>query len=82
MTTLALPKNQTELREALHRVQSEGERIVFEEDGAPVGALVSFEDLKALEEMEDRLDEQAALEALAESDERVPYEQVRKELGL
>lgn len=82
MTTLALPKDQTELREALHRVNEQGERFVLEEDGAPVGALVSIEDLRALEELEDRLDEQAAREALAESDERIPYEQVRKELGL
>lgn len=31
---------------------------------------------------EDRIDVEAAREALAESDERIPYEQVRRELGL
>jgi hypothetical protein len=31
---------------------------------------------------EDRQDIEAARKALAESDERIPYEQVRRELGL
>ena len=31
---------------------------------------------------EDRMDVKAALQALAESDERIPYEHVRRELGL
>ncbi|MBV8885558.1 MAG: hypothetical protein JO235_16400 [Chroococcidiopsidaceae cyanobacterium CP_BM_RX_35] len=35
-----------------------------------------------LEQLENRLDLQDALEALAESNERIPYEQVRQELGL
>ena len=35
-----------------------------------------------LEALEDRLDVEAARKALAESDERIPYEKVRKELGL
>jgi len=34
------------------------------------------------EELEDRFDVEAAREALAESDERIPYEVVRKDLGL
>jgi transcriptional regulator with XRE-family HTH domain len=34
------------------------------------------------EELEDRLDVEAAKKALAESDERIPYEDVRKALGL
>lgn len=35
-----------------------------------------------LEKLEDRLDLQDALEAMSESDELIPYEQVRQELGL
>ena len=75
MTTVAVRKDETEIREALRRVQTEGERVLVEEDGHPVGALVSLEDLKALEELEDRRDELAALEALAESDERIRYKE-------
>ena len=36
----------------------------------------------SLEKLENRLDLQDALEALAESDERISYEEVRQELGL
>ncbi len=35
-----------------------------------------------LEQLEDRLDLEDALEALSESDERIGYEQFRQELGL
>jgi len=75
MTTVPVRKDETEIREALRRVKAEGERVLVEEDGEPVGALVSLEDLKALEELEDRRDELAALEALAESDERIPSQE-------
>ena len=37
---------------------------------------------KTRRECEDRADAKAARKALAESDERIPYEKVRKELGL
>ena len=37
---------------------------------------------KALEALEDQRDIEAADAALAESDERIPYEKVRRELGL
>ena len=40
------------------------------------------EDLAALEALEDQRDIEAADAALAESDERIPYEKVRRELGL
>jgi len=50
--------------------------------GKDVVAIVSVEDLAALEAMEDEYDIQAARAALAESDERIPYEQVCRELGL
>jgi PHD/YefM family antitoxin component YafN of YafNO toxin-antitoxin module len=63
-----------------------GERIVLGRHGRDVAALISVEDLKLfdklLEEYEDRIDIEAARESLAESDERIPYEQVRRELGL
>jgi hypothetical protein len=45
-------------------------------------AIIPVEDLELLEEMEDRMDVQAAKAALAESDERVSYQDLRRELGL
>jgi hypothetical protein len=41
-----------------------------------VGCLL--EDLRLLEELEDQSDIKAAREALAESDERIPYEEIRE----
>jgi PHD/YefM family antitoxin component YafN of YafNO toxin-antitoxin module len=64
-----------------NRVTATGERIVVHRRGKGL-ALISVEDLELLERLEDQDDARAAREALAESDERIPYEQVRKELGL
>jgi hypothetical protein len=47
-----------------------------------VAALISAEDLMLLEALEDRADLEEVRRRLAESDERIPYEQVRKELDL
>ena len=52
--------------------------------GKDLAAVIPIEDLRLLErliEEQDRLDVQAARRALAEL-ERIPYEQVRRELGL
>ncbi|MBA2564039.1 MAG: type II toxin-antitoxin system Phd/YefM family antitoxin [Gemmatimonadetes bacterium] len=78
--------NATEARDAfgetLNRVAYGKERVVLSRRGKPMAALIPLEDLALLEKLEDRLDVDAAAEALAESDERLPYEEVRRELGL
>ena len=49
----------------------------------PTGKLTRIKDrLPPPEKLEDRLDLKATKRALAESDERIPYEQVRREMGL
>lgn len=45
-------------------------------------AIIPIEDLELLEAIEDRLDVEAAKAALAESDERVSYHDLRREHGL
>ncbi len=64
----------------------QGERIVIHRRGKDAAAIISIEDLKLLERLiedaEDGLDVNAARDALAESNERIPYEEVRKKLGL
>ena len=77
----------TEVRERLaeiaNRVRSTGQRILLEEHGTPVAAVVTPSDLKALELFEDWLDGQDALDALA--DYRVAgdarWEGVKRDLG-
>lgn len=67
---------------ALDAVVVEGERVVIEADGKPVAAIVSFEDLQMLRDLEDEADLAAARAAKAEGGEPIAYEQVRASLGL
>lgn len=86
MTTIAVKKEQTELAEALRRVRTEGDRVVLEQDGEPVAAVVSVEDLRFLEQLEDRADLEAYRVAMEEWErdgrKTIPWEQVRADLGL
>ncbi|MFC1482568.1 type II toxin-antitoxin system Phd/YefM family antitoxin [Myxococcota bacterium] len=86
MTRLSVTDARMKLAEAVNRVAYGGDRIVIERRGRDLVALISVEDLalfeRLLEEHEDRLDVEAARRALAEPGERVPYERVRRELGL
>jgi len=68
--------------DTLNRAAYGKERVIIARHGKDIAAMISIEDLRLLEELEDYLDVEAAKKALAESDERIPYEVVRKELGL
>lgn len=74
------------LAEALNRVIYAGERIVLERRGKPAAAIVSLEDLALLEAVEDGEDVKAAKRAIAEmkrkGEKPIPWNQVKKELGL
>lgn len=68
----------------MNRVRYKGERVVLHRRGKDVAALVPVEDLRLLEELEDRIDLEAAREALKEAEKMgtVPWEEVKKKLGL
>lgn len=74
------------LADTLNRAEYQGERIVIHRRGKDAAAIIPIDDLKLferlIEDAEDRLDAEAARAALAESDERIPYAKVRRELGL
>lgn len=57
------------------------ERIVITRRGKDLAAVVPIEDLKLLEEIEDRIDLEAARKALKESGS-VPWEKVKAEFGI
>jgi len=82
VTTLNITEIRDNLSDAISRVAYKGERILVRRSGKDVVAIVSLEDLATLEAMEDHRDVEAARAALAESDERIPYEKVRRELEL
>ncbi|MBI5481084.1 MAG: type II toxin-antitoxin system prevent-host-death family antitoxin [Deltaproteobacteria bacterium] len=79
VTTAAARKDFTG---TLDRVARKGERIVLQKGGKDVAAIVPVEDLELLEELEDRLDLEAAREALREPGPNIPWEKVKRDLGL
>ncbi|MEO6808630.1 MAG: type II toxin-antitoxin system Phd/YefM family antitoxin [Isosphaeraceae bacterium] len=74
------------LSDVLNRAESAGERIVIHHQGKDVAAIIPIADLRLLErlieEAEDRIDAEAVQAALDESDERIPYAEVQRKLGL
>ncbi len=68
--------------DTMNRVAYRGERIVLYRRGKDLVAVVPIADLAALEQLEDQSDIVAAKRALAESDERISYDTLRKDLGL
>jgi antitoxin Phd len=69
------------LAEIVNRVAYGGERVVLKRRAKGVAAVVSMEDLKMLEELEDRADVRAALKARKEKG-GVPLEKVMARLGI
>jgi prevent-host-death family protein len=69
------------MADPINRVMYQGERIVLERHGKGVAVVVSMDDLKTLEELEDAADVKAAKRARKEKGE-IPWEQVKAELGL
>lgn len=84
MATNRLPasKARENFADVLNEVSVRGERIVLERHGKAVAAVISADDLELLEALEDRFDVEAAREALAEAGESVPWEKIKKRLGL
>ena len=67
------------LTRVIDRARSGRDRIILEHDGEPVAAIISWEDLKAFEALEEEADARAADEAKAEGGRR-PLEEVVREL--
>jgi prevent-host-death family protein len=86
MLRLSVVQLRQSLAEILNRAAYQGERVVIHRRGKDAAAIIPIEDLRLLErlieEIEDRLDIEAARAALAESDEHIPYSDVRRRLGL
>lgn len=70
------------LGDILNDVAARGDRIVLHRHGKDVAAVISMDDLALLQSLEDRYDIESARATLAGSDERVPWAQLKKKLGL
>jgi prevent-host-death family protein len=75
-------KARERLAEILNDVSGRGDRVILHRHGKDVAAVIPVDDLALLEALEDRYDVEAARAALAESDERVAWSDLKKELGL
>lgn len=67
------------ISECLNRAAYGAERIVVTSRGRPKAAVISIEDLRRLEELEDALAAAEALEAY-EAGETIPWEKAKAEL--
>ena len=72
------------MSDTLNRVSYGKERIVIKRHGKDLAALVPIEDLRFLEDLEDRIDLEDVRAALAEAEEAgtIPWEQIKKDLDL
>jgi len=82
VTRLSTTKAREAFSDIVNRVSYRGERIVLERRGKDVVALVPVEDLRLLEEIEDRMDLEEALRRLREEPETIPWKEVKARLGL
>ena len=79
ITTADARKN---LANIVNRVAFGKEAFILTRRGEALAALVSVEDLKLLQEIEERIDVEDAWKARAESEETVSWEELKKELNL
>ena len=70
------------LANIVNRVAFGKETFVLTRRGEALAALVSVEDLRLLQEMEERTDGDDAWKARSESEETVSWEELKKELNL
>ncbi len=84
MSTVSTVKARETFSEVINRSAYGKERIVLTRRGKKVAAVVPVEDLNLLEALEARLDLEDIEQALADPQNKksIPWDQVKKELGL
>ena len=82
MTTIPISEAREHLADLGNRVALRGERLVIERRGKSLFALVSMEDVELLERLEDETDIRLARKAMKEKGPNIPWEKVKKDLGL
>jgi prevent-host-death family protein len=84
MTRLNASKLREDLSDTLNRVAYQGERVVLDRHGKSVAAIVSMEDLRLLQELEDRIDSKSASRARREVKTKgaKPWSKVKENLKI
>ena len=81
MPRIAASKARNDFADTINRVAYGGERVVLHRRGKDLVAIISPEDLKLLEAIEDKIDVEAAKKARKEKGS-IPWEKVKKRLTL
>lgn len=81
MTTITITDLRAKIRKVADQVFHHGEHICVERNGEPAFGMVSIEELKLLEEIEDRMDIEAAKKAIKRN-RFTSWEEAKKKLGL
>ena len=84
MTSMSITAARDDLSEVVNRVAYGGERICLTRHGKEVACVVSVEEARLLDLIEDRLDLSDALDALRELEEKGPvsWADLKRELGI
>ena len=82
MTDLSITNARKGFFDLFDRVIRKRDRVIIARRGRDRVAIVPVEDLEKLQAFEDAADIAAADAAMAEPGKSIPYEEVRKELGL
>jgi len=82
MTRYTMAETRRQLTDIVSRVAYGGERIAVGRRNRDLAVLVSLEDAKLLEALEDLEDASAVREALAEGGESISWAEAKKKLGL
>ncbi|OQY04771.1 MAG: hypothetical protein B6I25_06515 [Planctomycetales bacterium 4572_13] len=81
MVSLGVTKLREDISDIVNRVRYTGERITIEKQGKAACVIVSLDDLKLLEAIEDAIDIEAAEESIKRND-FVDWDIAKKKLGL
>ena len=82
MTRLPASQARERFSEILSEVAYGHERIILQRHGKDVAAVISAEDLKRFEELEDRADLLEMEQVLEKGESPIPWDQAKAELGL
>jgi mRNA-degrading endonuclease RelE of RelBE toxin-antitoxin system len=84
MITVNQNLNYNELLELVKKVGTEGERIIIETENQGKVALINYDNLKLLEDLEDARDVELLKQAIAESKDQpsITFDELLDELGL
>ncbi len=81
MTRVNIKQLRPQMRKLADKVCHHGERICVERNGEPAFVMVSYEDVKTLEALEDKLDLKAIEEAIKQG-EFTDWDEIVKKLKL